>query len=126
MKWYYAIEGRAHGPVAEEKLAELAAEHAVGSETLLWQPGMELWEPVWKLRPEIIGHLSKSTLAQKARGTTDRIPVEKLARQTAKGTEAGTASSSSEKPPTPPAQPPRQGGLLSRLFGWGKKGGKGS
>ncbi|RBP39010.1 uncharacterized protein DUF4339 [Roseimicrobium gellanilyticum] len=101
MNWYYSIEGRAHGPVDDQYLAELASNDTVGGETLIWHPAMSGWEPVWKAKPEIVAHLSNADLAQKARGTTDRIPIAGLEGQgDGKGEEA-----------------PRSGGLFGRLFG---------
>jgi hypothetical protein len=103
MNWYYSIEGRAHGPVDEQRLAELATNEAVGGETLIWHPAMSGWEPAWKAKPELVAHLSNADLAQKARGTTDRIPLRELAGEQADGKSQDDAS--------------RSGGLLGRLFG---------
>lgn len=102
MNWYYAIEGRAHGPVDDQYLAELASNDTVGGETLIWNPAMSGWEPVWKARPEIVAHLSNADLAKKARGTTDRIPLGDL-----------VGSQSGEKQ----EEAPRSGGIFGRLFG---------
>lgn len=101
MNWYYSIEGRAHGPVDDRYLAELATNDTVGGETLIWNPAMSGWEPVWKAKPEIVAHLSNADLAQKARGTTDRIPIAGLEGQ-------GDAKQEDS---------PRSGGIFGRLFG---------
>jgi hypothetical protein len=101
MNWYYSIDGRAHGPVDDQYLAELATNDTVGGETLIWNPSMSGWEPVWKAKPEIVAHLSNADLAQKARGTTDRIPIAGLEGQ-------GDAKQEDS---------PRGGGIFGRLFG---------
>lgn len=101
MNWYYAIDGRAHGPVDDQRLAELVSHETVAGETLIWHPAMSTWEPAWKAKPEIVGHLSNADLAQKARGTTDRIPLGELGKE-------HTGEKQEES---------RGGGLLGRLFG---------
>ena len=75
MNWYYAIEGHSHGPVPEEKLAALAHEGLVSTDTLVWHPGLDEWEPVWKIKPEVIGLLNNSGMARKAKGATTRITL---------------------------------------------------
>jgi hypothetical protein len=102
MNWYYAIDGRAHGPVDDQRLAELASHETVGGETLIWHPAMSGWEPAWKAKPEIVAHLSNADLAQKARGTTDRIPLGELGKEQADDKQGAA---------------PASGGLLGRLFG---------
>ncbi len=79
MNWYFAVEGHSHGPITEQKLSEMARTGEVGTDTLIWHPGLEEWEPVWKLKPEIVGHLNKKAMAQQAKGTTDRIPIMEMA-----------------------------------------------
>jgi hypothetical protein len=102
MNWYYSIEGRAHGPVDDQRLAELATNDTVGGETLIWQPAMSGWEPVWKAKPEIVAHLTNADLAQKARGTTDRIPIAGLNGGDGEGKQDDS---------------PKSNGLFGRLFG---------
>jgi hypothetical protein len=75
MNWYFAVDGRSHGPVTEHKLEELARSGEVGTDTLIWHPGLEEWEPVWKLKAEIVEQLNMRAMAQQAKGTTDRVPV---------------------------------------------------
>lgn len=75
MKWYYSAEGHSRGPVNEAQLVELARAGEVTTETLIWHPGLEEWEPVWKLKPGIVEQLNKKAMAQQAKGSTDRVPV---------------------------------------------------
>ncbi len=75
MNWYYSVEGCSRGPVSQQDLFRLAKEGTVGTDTLIWHPGLEEWDPVWKLLPQAIEHLNKSAMAQQARGETERIPL---------------------------------------------------
>lgn len=75
MNWYYSAEGHSRGPVNEAQLSALARTGEVTTDTLIWHPGLEEWEPVWKLKPGIVEQLNKKAMAQQAKGTTDRVPV---------------------------------------------------
>jgi hypothetical protein len=76
MNWYYAVEGRSHGPVSQEDLFRLAKEGTVETDTLIWHPGLEEWDPVWKLLPQAMNHLNnKSAMSEPAKGDTERIPL---------------------------------------------------
>jgi hypothetical protein len=75
MNWYYSVEGRSHGPVNQQDMLRLAKEGVLGTDTLIWHPGLEEWNPVWKLMPQAIEHMKKSSMAQQARGDTERVPV---------------------------------------------------
>jgi hypothetical protein len=75
LNWYYSVEGKSLGPVKEQELFRLASEGAVGSDTLIWHPGREEWEPVWKLMPQVIQHLKKPAMNEPAKGDTERIPL---------------------------------------------------
>jgi len=75
LNWYYSIEGRSHGPIKEQDLFRLVREGTVGTDTLIWHPGREEWEPVWKLMPQAIEHLNKGALNEPAKGDTERIPL---------------------------------------------------
>jgi hypothetical protein len=118
-KWYYSAEGHATGPVSEQELGALASRGVVCTDTLLWQPQMEEWEPVWKLKPEIIEQLNKSAMARQAKGTTDRIPP---ADATAPKASASPTpkSAASDKAKSPAPEEPATG-FFSRLFGRKKK-----
>lgn len=97
MNWYFAVEGHSRGPISEEKLAEMARCGDVSTDTLIWHPGLDEWEPVWKLKPEIVEQLNKKAMARQAKGTTDRIPLAEMV-------------APEEKAPASP-------GIFRRLFG---------
>ena len=75
MNWYYSVEGRSHGPVSQQDMLRLAKEGVVNTDTLIWHPGLDEWDPVWKLMPQAMEHMSKSAMAKQARGETERIPI---------------------------------------------------
>jgi hypothetical protein len=102
MNWYFALDGHSHGPISEKKLEELARSGEVTTDTLIWHPGLEEWEPVWKLKAEIVEQLNKRAMAQQAKGTTDRVPVADVS------ADAATADGASE-------------GIFQRFFGKLKK-----
>jgi hypothetical protein len=52
--WYYSAQGHAQGPFTEEQLSELVTRGSVSVDTLLWRPGMDLWEPAGQLKPEML------------------------------------------------------------------------
>ena len=109
MNWYYSIEGHATGPASEETLVEMAHSGAVTTDTLIWHPALAEWEPVWKLKPDIIKTLNKSAMARQAKGTTDHVLVAAVALLEAPRAEL-------------PIAPAPSAGFFSRLFGgWKKK-----
>lgn len=67
MNWYYSTDGRAQGPVGEERLAELAAGEMLDGNSLIWNPTMDEWLEVWKVRPEVLGPWEKAVRAQELR-----------------------------------------------------------
>jgi uncharacterized protein DUF4339 len=79
MNWYYALEGQSHGPVSEQDLIRLAKEGTVGTDTLLWHPGLEEWDPMWRLLPRAMVHLKKAEVPLEVKGDTERIPLGDLA-----------------------------------------------
>jgi hypothetical protein len=100
MNWYYAIEGRSHGPVDAKALADLARAGRLDGDTLIWHPGLTEWEPATRLLPEIfaslVPHPGPATIEKQS-----AIPV------------------AAKKPQKPKAS--ESGGLLKKLFGSPKK-----
>jgi GYF domain 2 len=116
-RWYYSLEGHATGPVSEPELSALASQGVVDSDTLIWQPEMELWEPVSKLKPEILAKPNEGVMAPQTKDATDRRPAsEKPApqRKAAKFVkQVPLAPGAKEEEPEP--------SFFSRLFGRKKK-----
>lgn len=49
MQWYYASEGKQHGPVGEVDLRELIRADKLDAESLVWREGMGDWQPLGKV-----------------------------------------------------------------------------
>lgn len=98
MNWYYATEGRSQGPLTESSLKRLAREGVISAGTLVWHPGLEEWEPLAKLKPEIVESLNKGVTARPPDGKSGRIPL-----------------------PEQGGQQAAEAGVLKRLFGWRRK-----
>ncbi|MCE9519218.1 MAG: DUF4339 domain-containing protein [Verrucomicrobia bacterium] len=88
--------GRAQGPHTESSLKLLAREGKISSGTLLWHSGLEAWEPLAKLQPEMAEQMNISAASLPVAGKTDRIPLL-----------------------IPKSQQDK--GVIKRIFGWGKK-----
>ncbi|HOX39160.1 MAG TPA: DUF4339 domain-containing protein [Candidatus Brocadiia bacterium] len=52
-QWYYAKDGKRHGPISEEDLRNIIANREIGMDAMVWTQGMEQWEPVEK-HPDLI------------------------------------------------------------------------
>lgn len=58
MVWYYAEGDRQRGPISDEEFQELVNNGRIHNESLIWQDGMETWQPlkeVWKGGPANAG-----------------------------------------------------------------------
>lgn len=49
MEWYYALDGRKHGPVSKDEIQNLAKTRKINGDTLVWREGMEDWKPLASL-----------------------------------------------------------------------------
>ncbi len=98
MNWYYAVEGRSQGPLTESSLKRLAREGVIVPETLVWHPGLESWDSLAKLRPEIVDQMGKGAQAGPPGAKTGSVPL-----------------------PLPTGRKGAEAGVLKRLLGWGKK-----
>ncbi|MDB6073226.1 MAG: hypothetical protein JWO89_866 [Verrucomicrobiaceae bacterium] len=119
MNWYYEKEGVSHGPCPEAEIITLVRRKQVVASTLVWNPGLEEWDAVEKLKPEWLEQADAP------------VPPEPIARQTVPRTEGPLPSS--EAAPATPLSKPKAGmgksaaetaekkGLFGRLFGRGKK-----
>lgn len=98
MNWYYAIGGRSRGPLSEGGLRQLAREGVVLPDTLVWHPGLEKWDRLGTLEPELLERASEDAAPRPEAGETGPVPPPE--RNVAKAAGAG---------------------ILGRLFGRGKK-----
>jgi hypothetical protein len=44
--WYYTDNGERHGPISQPGIKSLYAQHSITPDTLVWQEGMEDWQPL--------------------------------------------------------------------------------
>ena len=51
--WYYVQDNQQAGPVSDAALSNLAVAGVITSETLLWRPGMQDWQPARIAAPEL-------------------------------------------------------------------------
>ena len=54
MNWFYAEGSQQKGPVSDNDLAALLREGAIKPETLLWREGQPDWQPLSRLRPDLL------------------------------------------------------------------------
>ncbi|MFO7974359.1 MAG: RDD family protein [Candidatus Hydrogenedentota bacterium] len=54
MDWYYIHGNEQAGPVPDATLSDLAIRGVIGSDTLLWRPGMQDWQPARLAAPELV------------------------------------------------------------------------
>jgi uncharacterized RDD family membrane protein YckC len=54
MNWFYAENGQQRGPVSDSDLAALVENGSLKGETLLWHEGMPDWQPVNRVRPDLV------------------------------------------------------------------------
>jgi hypothetical protein len=112
MNWYFNNAGAAEGPHDDDAMTALAREKKIVADSLVWHPGLESWQAVAALSPSWWG---------------DQLP--KPAAKTAatakkKAVESGTAERRLGGPMAPTSEAvekPERGGLLKRLFGFGRK-----
>ena len=55
MEWYYADGGQQAGPVSEQQLEELFRNGRILADTQVWRQGMEGWQPLRAVKPELTG-----------------------------------------------------------------------
>ena len=44
--YYVALEGKAVGPLNDSELSQLITQKKVDKNTLVWMPGMDVWQPI--------------------------------------------------------------------------------
>jgi len=112
-------------------LSELVAQGSVGTDTLIWRPGLELWAPASQLKPEILPSRPAPAVAQPASPTEASVAPPAAALP---GAELNSSRKSNLKPipkvdsaaaaqETSPndVEENVSGGLFSKLFGRLKK-----
>jgi uncharacterized RDD family membrane protein YckC len=72
MNWYYTVSGKTVGPMTEATLDDLFAKGEVLPDTLVWQPGLEGWQPYQRAKTAVVGSNAVATRAGPA--GPDRAP----------------------------------------------------
>ncbi len=49
MEYYYAVEGKKHGPITREELQELIKTKKINAKTLIWKQGMAEWKELGEM-----------------------------------------------------------------------------
>jgi hypothetical protein len=107
MNWYINNAGAAEGPKDAAAMAELVREKKLAPDSLVWHTGLDAWQTIAELSPPWMGGKVAPVIEKKAVVEKTDAAVRRLA-----GPNAPTAESTEKK---------ESGGLLKRLFGFGKK-----
>jgi hypothetical protein len=118
MNWYLNNAGAAEGPYDESVMTEMARGQKIASDSLVWHAGLEAWDSVAALSPAWWGAAlpepvveakpkKKTDAAKTAEDATGAAPKRRLAAPMAPSEDAGAKKEG--------------GGLLKKLFGFGKK-----
>lgn len=118
MNWYINNAGAAEGPLDDHAMGELARAQKLASDSLVWHAGLEAWQTVAALSPAWWG----SALPTPADRPAPVEPKKKPAPEPTKAEPtAARRLSGPNAPSAATAAPNESGGLLRRLFGFGKK-----
>lgn len=138
MNWYYDNEGMAEGPFDEERMTALAVEHRIDSQSMVWNPSMEEWSSVGTLAPSwwsaaLPAHEPvKPASLGKNQPALQKIIIPAAAEDVAvrpAPTPLAAGESSAPKrrltapmaPTGPEPEEKNSGGVLKKIFGFGKK-----
>ena len=145
MNWYFEEQGVSKGPYEESEFVQMVQRREVPADALVWKPDMSEWatvmeiNPAWLSKAPVAEKESKSGAVETSSKKKEKAPNAKATStlsddapviEVAVPTEAASAPQPVAMPklklqaPTPappePAQP-EKGGLLKRVFGFGKK-----
>jgi len=117
MNWYLNNAGAAEGPYDESVMTEMARGQKIASDSLVWHAGLEAWgsvaalSPAWwgaaLPEPAVEAKPKKKAEASKPVDESAPAPKRRLAAPVAPSEDAVAKKES--------------GGLLKKLFGFGKK-----
>jgi len=113
-EWYYAIEGRQHGPVPESDLVRLFAEGGLRRNDYVWAEGMRDWAAFDQVFNDVVRQAEAAGSATQAGGAFSPT----------------AAPSTAVPPPRPAVAGPRLNGLalgsfIVGIIGFGCMGGMG-
>lgn len=145
MNWYFEEQGVSKGPYEEAEFVQMVHRREVPAGALVWKPDMNEWatvaeiNPPWLSTPPVAEKSAKAAPVESSPKKKEKAPNAKATStlsddapviEVAVPTEAANAPQPVAMPklklqaptPAPPEPaPPEKGGLLKRVFGFGKK-----
>lgn len=121
MNWYINNAGAAEGPLDDHAMGELARAQKLASDSLVWHAGLEAWHTVAALSPPWWGAALPTPADRPAPVMEKKKPAPQPVAAKAEPAVAARRLSGPNAPSAEAAAPKESGGLLKRLFGFGKK-----
>jgi|GEM_PF-559754 hypothetical protein len=119
MNWYLNNAGAAEGPYDDAVMTEMARDHKIASDSLVWYAGLEAWGSVAVLSPAWWGAALPQPVVEakpKKKVVIDQQPLATSPEPAAKRRLAAPVAPSEDI-----GAKSEGGGLLKKLFGFGKK-----
>jgi hypothetical protein len=121
MNWYLNNAGAAEGPYDDAVMTEMARDHKVASDSLVWHAGLEAWGSIAALTPSWWGAVLPQP-ALEARPKKVVIDQQPLAVSPEPTQPAAKRRLAAPVAPSEDTEAKNEGGgLLKKLFGFGKK-----
>ncbi len=115
MNWYINNAGAAEGPMDDHAMGELVRAQKLASDSLVWHAGLEAWQTVAALAPSWWSAALPTPAGRP-------VPVEEKKPPLRKISDSNARRLATPQAPTIEAAAAKEGGgLLKRLFGFGKK-----
>lgn len=121
MNWYLNNAGAAEGPYDDVVMTEMARDQKIDSDSLVWHAGLEAWGSIAALAPSWWGAVLPQP-ALEARPKKVVIDQQPLAVSPEPSKPAAKRRLAAPVAPSEDAEAKQEsGGLLKKLFGFGKK-----
>ena len=121
MNWYLNNAGAAEGPYDDAVMTEMARDHKVASDSLVWHAGLDAWASIAVLAPS----WWSAVLPQPAvEGRPKKVVIDQqpLVTSTEESKPAAKRRLAAPVAPSEDTEAKQEsGGLLKKLFGFGKK-----
>lgn len=134
MNWYIDNAGAAEGPYDDAAMTALAHQQKLASDSLVWHAGLDAWGSVAAISPDWWGAAlpepAKAPPATKSRKKVSAPEADSLAPKPTTTTTLREQPATTAAPkrrlaapvaPSEVEQEKESGGLLKKLFGFGKK-----
>lgn len=121
MNWYLNNAGAAEGPYDDVVMTEMARDQKIASDSLVWHAGLEAWGSIAALAPSWWGAVLPQP-ALEARPKKVVIDQQPLAVSPEPSKPAAKRRLAAPVAPSEDVEEKKEGGgLLKKLFGFGKK-----